>query len=88
MCPGSSYPFYIVSYYIKWVTTSWTYGILIMCSSACCYFNVCKEFDYTDKRAKIISLDNVYIAYVIDKNTNLQILILESFHRVLYISCT
>ena len=25
VCPGSSDPFYIVSYYIKWVTTSWTY---------------------------------------------------------------
>ena len=25
MCPRSSYPFYIVTYYIKWVTTSWTY---------------------------------------------------------------
>ena len=23
-CPGSSDPFYIVIYYIKWVTTSWT----------------------------------------------------------------
>ena len=29
VCPGSSYPFYIVSYFIKWVTTSWTYGIYI-----------------------------------------------------------
>ena len=28
MCPGSSDPFYIVTYYIKWVTTSWTYSIL------------------------------------------------------------
>ena len=26
MCPRSSDPFYIVSYYIKWVTTSWTYS--------------------------------------------------------------
>ena len=26
--PRSSYPFYIVTYYIKWVTTSWTDGIL------------------------------------------------------------
>ena len=26
MCPRSSNPFYIVSYYIKWVTTSWTHG--------------------------------------------------------------
>ena len=24
MCPRSSYPFCIVKYYIKWVTTSWT----------------------------------------------------------------
>ena len=28
VCPGSSDPNYIVSYYIKWVTTSWTYGTL------------------------------------------------------------
>ena len=26
VCPRSSDPFYIVSYYIKWVTTSWTDG--------------------------------------------------------------
>ena len=26
ICPGSSYPFYIVSYYIKWVTPSWTHS--------------------------------------------------------------
>ena len=25
VCPGSSDPLYIVTYYIKWVTTSWTY---------------------------------------------------------------
>ena len=24
VCPRSSDPFYIVTYYIKWVTTSWT----------------------------------------------------------------
>ena len=24
--PGSSDPFYIVTYYIKWFTTSWTYS--------------------------------------------------------------
>ena len=28
VCPGSSDPFYLVSYYIKWVTTFWTHGIL------------------------------------------------------------
>ena len=26
VCPGSSDPFCVVSYYIKWVTTSWTYS--------------------------------------------------------------
>ena len=26
MCPRSSYPFYTVNYYIKWVTTPWTYS--------------------------------------------------------------
>ena len=26
VCPISSDPFYIVSYYMKWVTTSWTYS--------------------------------------------------------------
>ena len=26
VCPRSSYSFYIVSYYIIWVTTSWTYS--------------------------------------------------------------
>ena len=29
MCPGSGDPFYIVSYHIKWVTTSWTHSIYI-----------------------------------------------------------
>ena len=24
ICPRSSYPFYIVTYYIKWVIASWT----------------------------------------------------------------
>ena len=29
VCPGSSDLFYIVTYYIKWVTTSWTYSISV-----------------------------------------------------------
>ena len=28
ICPGSSDPFYIVGYYIKWVTISWTHSII------------------------------------------------------------
>ena len=27
VCPRSSDPFYIVTYYIKWVTTSWTHSL-------------------------------------------------------------
>ena len=26
VCPRSLYPIYIVSYYMKWVKTSWTYS--------------------------------------------------------------
>ena len=29
VCPRSSAPFYIVTYYIKWGTTSWTYSTSI-----------------------------------------------------------
>ena len=29
VCPGSSDTFHVVSYYIKWVTTSWTHGTII-----------------------------------------------------------
>ena len=28
-CPGCNNPFYIVTYYIKWVTTSWTHSMRI-----------------------------------------------------------
>ena len=27
ICPRSSHPFYIVTYYIKWVTISWTFSV-------------------------------------------------------------
>ena len=30
VCPGSSDPFNVVIYYIKWITTSWTYSIYIL----------------------------------------------------------
>ena len=30
ICPGSRDPLYIVNYYIKWVTTSWTHGISLL----------------------------------------------------------
>ena len=28
VCPGSSDPFHIVTYYMKWVTTSWTHSMV------------------------------------------------------------
>ena len=41
LCPGSSNPFYIVTYYIKWVTTSLTHTIprylLRTCVPAYCW---------------------------------------------------
>ena len=33
VCPRSSDPFYIVTYYINWVPTSWIYSILYYCMS-------------------------------------------------------
>ena len=27
VCPGSSDPFYILTYYIKWATTSWIHSM-------------------------------------------------------------
>ena len=32
VCPRSLYPFYIVTYYIKWVTTLWTYCRIVGCN--------------------------------------------------------
>ena len=32
VCPGSSDSFYIVAYYIKWGTTSWTFSIVFWSS--------------------------------------------------------
>ena len=33
VCPRSSDPFYIVIYYIKWVTTYWTYSTMLWTGS-------------------------------------------------------
>ena len=35
MSPESSDPFYIVTYYIKWATTSWTYCIWSYATQKC-----------------------------------------------------
>ena len=28
ICPGSSDPIYVITYYVKWVTSSWTHSSL------------------------------------------------------------
>ena len=40
ICPWSSDPFYIVTYCIKWVTTSWTYSIIKWLSCCSRYDNI------------------------------------------------
>ena len=35
VCPGSSDPFYMVTYYLKWVTTSWTYSSAFIALNTC-----------------------------------------------------
>ena len=36
MCPGSGDPFYVVTYYIELVTTSWTYSSLLFLTNEKC----------------------------------------------------
>ena len=35
ICPRSSYPIHVATYYIKWVTNSWTDGINSIASNTC-----------------------------------------------------
>ena len=47
VCPRSSDPFHIVSYYINWVTSSWTYSIMLHnCHVLCCILEIAKEGIY------------------------------------------
>ena len=42
-------PFFVVSYYIKWVTTSWTHSIFIALHSNECTNKICVSGVYIDK---------------------------------------
>ena len=57
-CPRSSYPFHIVSYYINWVATSWTYSVRIF-SMLCLVTFSCWQGHYR------VDLDLVVFCYVI-----------------------
>ena len=53
--PRSSDPYYIVTYYIKWVTTSWTHSIYIY---ICIYWDrrivrACQYFPYQNKTIRL-----------------------------------
>ena len=37
VCPRSSDPFYSLSYYIKWVTSSWTYSKTNLMAAKLCF---------------------------------------------------
>ena len=57
VCPRSSDPFYGGTYYIKWVTTSWTYSSKQENSGSKCLTNVsCSLINYTHTHTN--SLDN------------------------------
>ena len=64
VCPGSSDPFYIVTYYIKWDTTSWTY-----CTFERTYgvettlFNV--EINDTQEIILVTRCNDVLLSYII-----------------------
>ena len=42
VCPRSGNPFYIATYYMKWVTTSWTYSTV--CPESLAYFHIESSF--------------------------------------------
>ena len=57
ICPRSSDQFYIVCYYIKWVTTSWTHSIKLLRGVKWkINFDLFKAFIYIWKIIKIIVL--------------------------------
>ena len=55
ICPASSDPFYIVSYYIKWVTTSWTHSMYFQSSDCeskfCCAHTASKDDHHSESRS-------------------------------------
>ena len=57
-CQISCHPFYIVSYYIKWATTSWTYRTMYIPFLKCTYislkimFRVQRRFFFRSKNKK------------------------------------
>ena len=58
LCPRSSDPFHIVTYYVKWVTISWTDGsMLIKCDTIA--YDLVKEIICHSTKAKLSS--NSYV---------------------------
>ena len=82
MCPRSSDPFYIVSDYIKWVTTSWTHSKVQISKS------VKKKKNYLPIPGPMMEVwsEIPFVAFQFDV-TSLQAWFLD-FHLTSVISCT
>ena len=73
VCPRSCDPFYIITYYIKWVTTSWTHSTYskeasihllmartnVLCDFKGYFFSFIFKQKFTDKIIKINYVSNV-----------------------------
>ena len=57
ICPISIYPFYTVSYYIKWVTTSWRYSTraVVFCLSVRLQ-NMCHKWEKTLRIMRVVKI--------------------------------
>ena len=70
VCPGSSDPFFRVSDYIKWDTTSWTHGTLAIGGKLAKYLvrKYLRKIDYSREGLWIVSyLERpIHILYVLE----------------------
>ena len=68
ICPRSSDPFYIVSYYIKWVTTFWTYSKskcnLIRIKKKIISHHLCTKYAWFLYRDTCIYINSIYLIYL------------------------
>ena len=59
VCPRSSDPSYVVTYYIKWVNTSWTYSIISKTMTKPVMFSICNLFQGIPREILLESSDSV-----------------------------
>ena len=70
VCPRSSDPFYVVTYYIEWVTTSWTHSSEYNeCTQCTMYILYTYHYQTLRTRTQFISPGNWWNFYSYDKNS-------------------